>query len=116
MMITFKLEASKLRIIDTHTHIYPDSIANKAAQSVRAFYELSGVSLDGTVATLLHQGDRAGIDKFVVLPVALTPNRTRHINDYILSQVALPAMFTSAHTLTDWSVTLLSEEVTSNHK
>lgn len=82
-----------MRIIDTHTHIYPDSIANKAAQSVRAFYELSGVSLDGTVATLLHQGDRAGIDKFVVLPVTLTPNRTRHINDYILSQVALQPRF-----------------------
>ncbi len=82
-----------MRIIDIHTHIYPDSIANKAAQSVRAFYELPGTSLDGTVSTLLRQGEKAGIEKFAVLPVALTPDRTRHINDYILSQVAVESRF-----------------------
>ena len=80
-------------LIDVHTHIYPDAIANKAAQSVRKFYELDGTSLDGTVSTLLRHGEQAGIDKFVVLPVALTPERTRHINDYILSQTAAEPRF-----------------------
>ena len=88
-----------MRIIDMHTHIYPDAIANKAAQSVRAFYELPGLSLDGKVSTLLRQGEQAGIDKFVVLPVTLTPDRTRHINEYILSQVAVEPRFVGFGTI-----------------
>jgi len=98
-----------LRIIDVHTHIYPDAIANKAAQSVRKFYELDGSSLDGTVSTLLRQGEQAHIDKFVVLPVALTPERTRHINDYILSQTASEPRFFGFGTVHAGQTDLLNE-------
>ena len=31
-----------MEIIDIHTHIYPDKIARKAANSVRDFYQLEG--------------------------------------------------------------------------
>lgn len=82
-----------MRIIDFHTHIYPDAIAPKAAESIRTFYHLGDDAMDGTVASLLEHADRAGISEFVVLPVAMRPDRTRHINDFILEQVAQQPRF-----------------------
>ena len=79
--------------IDFHTHIYPDAIAPKAAQSVREFYHLGDDTIDGRVESLLSYGDQAGIDRFVILPVALRPSRTRHINDFIIEQVASQPRF-----------------------
>lgn len=73
--------------IDFHSHVYPDAIAPKAAQSIRDFYKLGEDTMNGTVASLLEQGDMAGIEKFVILPVAMRPERTRHINDFILEQL-----------------------------
>ena len=60
-----------MKIIDFHTHVYPDAIAQKAAQSICDFYELEGGGMDGTVSTLLSRGKQAGISQFVVLPVGL---------------------------------------------
>ena len=74
--------------IDFHSHVYPDAIAPKAADSIREFYHLGDDAMDGKVQTLLEQGTKAGIEKFVILPVALRPSRTRHINDFILGEVA----------------------------
>ena len=76
-------------IIDFHTHIYPDAIAAKAADNVRGFYDGLGDSgVDGRVQTLLKYGDLAGISEFAVLPVAIKPERTRHINEFICHAVA----------------------------
>ena len=44
--------------------------------------------MDGKVETLLELGQRAGTDKFVILPVAIKPEHTRSINNFILDQVA----------------------------
>ena len=79
-----------MEIIDIHTHIYPDKIARKAADSVREFYALEGsIRMDGTVEMLLDEGKKAGISKFVVLPVSNTPNRVRSINTFLLEQTKL---------------------------
>ncbi len=77
-----------LRIIDFHCHVYPEAIAQKAAQSVRDFYGLGNDAMDGKVDTLLTLGQQAGITDYVILPVSLKPERTRHINQFILDQVA----------------------------
>ena len=83
-----------MRIIDFHTHIYPESIAAKAAKDVRSFYDgLGDESIDGSVRTLLTHADRAGIKEFAILPVATKPERTRHINEFILSQTAQEPRF-----------------------
>lgn len=83
-----------MRIIDFHTHIYPDSVAFKAADDVRAFYDgLGDNTIDGRVQTLLDHADRAGITEFAILPVATKPERTRHINEFILRQVAAQPRF-----------------------
>lgn len=80
-------------LIDIHSHVYPEVIAEKAAESIRNFYELEGDGMDGTVDMLRKQGDLAGIDRFVILPVGLKPDRVRHINDFILEQVAAEPRF-----------------------
>ena len=80
--------------IDFHCHVYPDAIAPKAADNVRQFYNgLGNPAIDGRVETLLDRGTRAGTEKFVILPVAVRPSRTRHINDFILEQAAAQPRF-----------------------
>ncbi len=77
-----------MRIIDIHTHIYPEPVAQKATDSIKDFYELEGAGMNGTVEMLRSRGKEAGISQFVVLPVAVLPDRTRHINDFILEQAS----------------------------
>ncbi len=74
-------------IIDIHTHIYPDEIAQKATNSVRDFYQIGGADMNGTTSMLLERGKMAGISKFVVLPVAIRPDRVKGINNFIVQQV-----------------------------
>lgn len=74
-----------MRFIDIHTHIYPDMVAEKAAQSIRDFYKL-GDHMNGTVDMLLDHGGQAGIDTFVVLPVAIRADRVQSINNFIHQQ------------------------------
>ena len=75
-----------MHIIDIHTHIYPDAVAQKATDSIKDFYEIPGADMNGTVSMLRSRGAEAGISQFVILPVSVTPDRTRHINDFILQQ------------------------------
>ncbi len=86
-------------LIDIHTHVYPPKIAHKAASSIREFYRLDTHEMDGTVETLLQQGTQAGISRFVILPVAVKPEHTRHINDFILEQAAKEPRFIGFGTL-----------------
>ena len=79
--------------IDFHTHVYPDAIAPKAADSIRRFYHLGDDDMDGRVETLLKYGTDAGVEKFVLLPVSLRPTNTRHINDFIIGEVAKQPRF-----------------------
>ena len=73
-----------MKIIDIHSHIYPEDIAQKASDSVKEFYEgLGDPAMNGTEDLLLERGRLAGIERFVVLPVAIRSDRVRHINDFI---------------------------------
>jgi predicted TIM-barrel fold metal-dependent hydrolase len=75
-----------MKIIDIHCHVYPDDIAQKATASVQAFYGIGDSTMAGTVDMLLEKGAQAGIDKYVILPVAIRPDRVQHINDFIQEQ------------------------------
>lgn len=77
-----------MKIIDIHTHIYPDDIAQKATNSVRNFYNIGTDGMDGTERVLLERGKAAGIAKFVILPVAIRPDRVQGINDFIVQRAA----------------------------
>ena len=75
-----------MTIIDVHAHIYPDAIAQRAADSIGVFYELN-MHLSGTVHELLDHGRAAGISRFMVHSAAVTPGRVRSVNDYLISTV-----------------------------
>ena len=78
-----------MKIIDIHTHIYPNKIARKATDSIRDFYQLKGSDMDGTVDMLLKRGAEAGISQFVVLPVSNSSDRVHGINTFLLEQTKL---------------------------
>ncbi len=72
-------------IIDFHTHIYPEKIAQRAVQSVGEFYDIP-MDCEGTAAALIRQGEKHGVGGYLVQSVALTPSRVEAINDYIASE------------------------------
>ena len=41
-----------MKIIDIHTHIYPDDIAQKATDSIRDYYGIDGGHMNGTESML----------------------------------------------------------------
>ena len=89
----------KYRIIDSHCHIYPDKIAQKASDSTGGFYDLPA-SMDGRVSTLVEHGAMAGIDHFIVQSVATTPKQVSSINNFIANEVkASEGKFTGLGTL-----------------
>lgn len=75
-----------MKIIDIHTHIYPDEIAQKATDSVKQFYGIGDASMNGTESQLLSRGAIAGIEQYVILPVAIRPDRVQNINNFILDK------------------------------
>ena len=76
----------KYRVIDAHCHIYPDKIAEKAVGATDRFYGLSSFG-EGTVSHLLAEGERTGVDRFIVQSVASTPHQVRSINEFIAREV-----------------------------
>lgn len=70
-----------MRVIDCHTHCFPDSIAERAVQRLTSAYEVTA-SFDGTVAGVLGQMDASGIDISVILPVATKASQVTSINDW----------------------------------
>ncbi len=79
----------KFHCIDAHCHIYPDKIANKAAEAICEFYNSVKIKPygDGTTAMLLKKGTDAGIDRFVVQSVATNPHQVDSINRFISETV-----------------------------
>ena len=87
-----------MKIIDMHTHVYPDPIAMKAARSIRNYYHL-GDNMDGTVDTLLGRGTAAGVIHYLILPVAVKPEHVHSINQFTLQQMQAHACFTGFATI-----------------
>ncbi|HEY8422927.1 MAG TPA: amidohydrolase family protein [Thermoclostridium sp.] len=70
------------RIIDIHTHIFPDKVAEKAVLNIGNYYNLK-MSGKGTVDDLLETGRQNGVEKFVVHSSATHAEQVRAINDFI---------------------------------
>lgn len=70
------------RAADTHAHIYPGKIAEKATASVGNFYHIDMLNL-GVPHVLAEQGAKAGIDRFLVCSVATKVAQVRSINEFI---------------------------------
>lgn len=70
-----------MKLVDFHTHIYPDAIAKKATESIEAFYSMKAENV-GTVQSLLDVSRKNGIVLSVVLPVAVKPAGVFAINNF----------------------------------
>jgi hypothetical protein len=71
-----------MKIIDSHVHIYPDKIAERASQSISDFYDIH-VKHDGTISKLLEICMRNNIVKCVACSVATEADKVGIINDYM---------------------------------
>jgi len=73
-------------VIDIHTHAWTDSLAHKALPALLASADgLLTAHYDGTVAGLIAEMDRTGVDVSVVQPVATKPSQVASINDWAAS-------------------------------
>lgn len=80
MAVTFN--GVTYRAADTHAHIYPGKIAEKATASVGDFYHVDMLNV-GLPHVLTQRGGEAGIDRFLVSSVATKLAQVRSINEFI---------------------------------
>lgn len=85
------------KIIDFHTHAFPDKLAERAMKSLEGEGEVKA-HLNGTVSALLSSMDRYGIQKSVVCSIATKPAQFDSIFEWskkIISERIIP--FPSLH-------------------
>ena len=70
-----------MKIIDFHTHIYPDGIAEKGSRGISEFYGIPH-SCIGSADVLSERSKAAGIAHSLLLPVAIKAENVRHINEF----------------------------------
>ncbi len=76
-------------IIDAHTHIFPEKVADRAIEQLREIYGATPVRrpvLDEVVTEM----DEAGLDRSVLAPVSTRPDQVASINDFALGLVEHP--------------------------
>lgn len=73
-------------IVDSHCHIYPDKIAERAVQSISEFYDMPMCN-GGTVADMVQAEKNAGVTHCIVFSVATKVAQVESINRFIASEV-----------------------------
>ena len=76
-----------MEIIDSHAHIYPAKIAQKATVAIGEFYGIKMKMPDGVPERLLEAGKKAGISRFVVHSCATKAAQVRSINEFIKREI-----------------------------
>ena len=71
-------------VIDFHTHVYPEKIAEKTIHALVNSADGVKVHTKGTLDALLESMQKANIDKSVILPVATRKGQFDTINRYAL--------------------------------
>ena len=74
-------------VIDSHCHIYPEKIAERAVAGTSNFYS-QVFACKGTVTDLEIEAKKAGINFMIVQSVATTPKQVKSINEFIAREVA----------------------------
>lgn len=69
------------RLIDFHTHIFPEKIA---ARTIASLEEHAGIKAktDGTLQGLLQSMERTNVDLSVIMPVVTKPEQFKTVNDF----------------------------------
>lgn len=87
------------KIIDCHSHIYPDSIAEKAIQNVGHFYNVPMQNLKGSAKDLLKSGNEINVQKYIIHSVATSVSQVQSINNFIAKETSLHPEFVGYCTL-----------------
>ncbi len=75
-------------IIDSHTHTYPEAIAERATEALGKFYEFH-VDCAGTYADLEAQAKACGVCGFILFAVATNAHQVQKVNDNTAALAAL---------------------------
>ncbi len=68
-------------LIDFHTHIFPDNIAERAVSGLASkLPEGRAPETDGTLNGLIENMDRCGVDRSLIVPIATKPTQTESLN------------------------------------
>lgn len=86
------------RIADAHTHVYTEAIAQKAAENVGRFYDHYPSIDNPTADTLLSEGARVGIDRYLICGVATKPTQVDYINMFIAKECQMHPEFVGVAT------------------
>lgn len=88
-----------MKLIDFHTHAFPEKIAARAVSKLA--YASGGLEpqTDGTLAGLRAAMQKEGVDLSVVLAIATNPHQQTAVNDYALEMNKAPDIvaFGSVH-------------------
>ena len=68
-------------VIDFHTHIFPDKIAAKTIESLKAIARINAAS-DGTLNGLLDSMQKFGVDQSIIMPVCTKAEQFDSINTF----------------------------------
>ncbi len=68
-------------IIDFHTHVYPDKIAERTIKALSSVADVTACT-DGTLSGLLESMKQSGVDRSVILPVATRKGQFDTINRF----------------------------------
>lgn len=86
-------------VIDSHVHVYPDKIAEKAAEGTGGFYGIA-MRYNGTVSQYREESRKVGVVHSVIFSVATTPKQVHSINNFIARTVeSEPDAFTGLGTM-----------------
>lgn len=100
-----------IKIIDTHAHIFPEKISDKAVKNIGLFYGLP-MTGGGQIKDLLNSGSKIGVDRYIVHSTATAAHQVRAINNFIHLSVLQNPCFTGLITLhPDLSVKEIDSEL-----
>lgn len=85
-------------VFDSHAHIYPDKIAEKASVAIGKFYDIE-MDCNGSVEGLLKVGKEGNVSRYLVHSVATSTHQVRSINRFILEEMKLHPEFIGFMTL-----------------
>ncbi len=98
-----------MKIIDFHTHCFPDKIAHDAIISLEQKGAIKAFT-DGTRAGLELSMRAAGIDLALNLPVATSPDQVESINRWSMKNNSMPVLSTGAiHPLSEDPERIISD-------
>jgi predicted TIM-barrel fold metal-dependent hydrolase len=82
-----------MRVIDFHTHIFPDDLAERAVAKLTSYSPETRNYTNGTANGLLESMEKNGINQSVLLSIATKPSQVRVINQTaatLKSQTLIP--------------------------